>query len=115
MIFAILAGYTLVATGGLAIGALYGRSAGAAAAGIAHSISTRLAAVEHSVHLHPFGASAEHAAAMDHHACAIEKLAGAIEKHAAAVDDHGAATVAAAVECRAGAISLAAMPPEPKN
>jgi hypothetical protein len=114
MIFAILASYTLVATGGLAIGALYGRSAGAAAAGIAHSISSRLAAVEHSVHL-PFGASAQHAAAMEHHACAIEKLAGAIEKHAAAVDDHGAATVAAAVECRAGAISLAAMPPEPKN
>jgi hypothetical protein len=115
MIFAILAGYTLVATGGLAIGALYGRRAGAAAAAVTHSIHARLTALEHSVHAQPLDASAQHAAATDHHACAIEKIASAIEKHAAAVDEHGAATVAAAVECRAGAMSLASMPPEPKN
>jgi hypothetical protein len=115
MIFAIMAGYTLVAAGGLAIGALYGRRAGAAAAGVTHSIHTRLTALEQSVRVQPLEASAQHAAATDHHACAIEKLAGAIEKHAAAVDEHGAATVAAAVECRAGAMSLASMPPEPKN
>ena len=48
MIFAILAGYTLVATGGLAIGALYGRRAGAAAAAVTHSIHARLTALEHS-------------------------------------------------------------------
>jgi hypothetical protein len=115
MILAIFAGYTLVAAGGLAIGALYGQSVGTVAAGVTHSIHARLAAIEQSMRAQPLEASAQHAAATDHHACAIEKLAGAIEKHAAAVDDHGAATVAAAVECRAGAMSLASMPPEPKN
>jgi hypothetical protein len=69
-------------------------------------VEVRVALVEQRLAGNHGGAhpAAQHAAAVDHHAVAIEKLAGAIEKHAAAVDDHGAATVAAAVESRAGVV-----------
>jgi hypothetical protein len=115
MIFAIISGYIAAAVGGLVIGAMNGRRVGANDAAQAHSIRTRLDAVEYAMRAHLPPAGAQHAAATEHHASAIEKLAGAIEKHAAAVDDHGAATVAAAVESRATALGLAPLVPETKN
>jgi hypothetical protein len=115
MIFAIISGYIAAALGGLVIGAMNLRRAGALDAHQAHTIRTRLDAFEHALRAHLPETGAQHAAATDHHASAIEKLADAIEKHAAAVDEHGAATVAAAVESRSGSIALPPMLPESKN
>jgi len=106
MVYANLAGYVAVTLGGFVLGTIFGRKLVADVMRAMNAVEARLALLEHSVGaagknggFHP---TAQHAAAIDHHASAIAKLAGAIEKHAAAVDDHGAATVAAAVESRAG-------------
>jgi hypothetical protein len=122
MILAHITGMIAAALGGLAVGVVHGRRTGADDAQQAHSIQTRLAAFESAQHKDPGAFEANGAAAAAYQADAvgrlagsIEKLAEAIEKQAAAIDDHGAAIVAAAIECRSGAMTLAPMAPEPKN
>jgi len=106
MVYANLAGYVVVTLSGFVLGAIFGRKLVANAMTMMHSVEARMALVEQRLAGNHGGSNpaAQHAAAVDHHVSAIEKLAGAIEKHAAAVDDHGAATVAAAVESRAGVL-----------
>ncbi len=102
MISAELSSYAILAMGGFAAGAMFGRKLALEAAGALHALENRLGAMEHRmVEPRMHGASAP--AATDAHAAALTRLAGAIEKHAAAIDDHGAATVAAAVEGNAAA------------
>jgi len=102
MIYAELSGYAIMAMGGFAAGAIFGRKLGLEAAGALHALESRLVAMEHRV-VEPKMHSSSAAPAPDAHAAALTRLAGAIEKHAAAIDDHGAATVAAAVEGNAAA------------
>jgi len=102
-----VSGMAVLAAGGFAVGALYGRRLAADAMAVLRSLESRVAAMEHAVRGGAGTSAAMSSQVSGAHAAALEKLAGAIEKHAAAIDDHGAATVAAAVESSAGAAKAA--------
>src|SRR5580698_5490887 len=110
MVDANMAGYLVVAAGGLVLGTLFGSKVTTAMMSMMHGLEARMATVE-SIANAGRGATAsgheKHAAAIGAHAAAVAKLAEAIGKHAAAVDEHGAATVAAAVETHAATLAAA--------
>jgi hypothetical protein len=106
IIFANVAGYMVVAAGGLLIRTMFGGKFTAAVMSTVHGLEGRISTIEGAATASKATTvigTGKHAAAIEAHAAAVTKLAGAIEKHAAAVDEHGAATVAAAVESSAAA------------
>jgi hypothetical protein len=107
MVYANLAGYLMVAAGGLVLGTLFGSKLTSALMTSIHALESRISTVEGAALAHHTTVAAgSHAAAIQSHAVAVSRLAGAIEKHAAAVDEHGAATVAAAVETHTAALAV---------
>jgi len=107
MVYANLAGYLMVAAGGLVLGTLFGSKFTSAIMTSIHALESRISTIEGAALAGKTAvAPVAHAAAIHSHAVAVTKLAGAIEKHAAAVDEHGAATVAAAVEGHAAALAV---------
>jgi hypothetical protein len=108
MVYANMAGYLVVAAGGLMLGTLFGSKLTTAMMSMIHGLETRISTIEGAAGA---GKSAvadgteKHAAAIGAHAAAVSKLADAIGKHAVAVDEHGAATVAAAVEAHAATLA----------
>lgn len=111
MLYANLAGYLIVAGGGLVLGTLFGNKVTAAIMTMVHGLESRVSTIEGAVGSGRIGSassgSAQHAAAITAHAAAVTRLADAIGKHAQAVDEHGAATVAAAVEAHAAPMAAA--------
>jgi hypothetical protein len=78
-----IVGYVAVLVGGLMLGTLFGRSIMSDAGGIAHSLESRVTALETALHFTHSGAADPATAAIKSHAEATEKLAAAIEMHAA--------------------------------
>jgi methyl-accepting chemotaxis protein len=109
IIYANLAGYLTVASGGMIIGTLFGSRVHSSLNSMMRGLETRIAAVETAANavkaaaasaavVQPVHANNRQAEAIEAHTAAVNNLAGAIERHANAINNHGAATVAAAFE-----------------
>jgi len=110
MVYANMAGYLMVAAGGLVLGTLFGSKVTTAMMSMMHGLEARVSKIEGALGAGKAAAAGGHekqAAAIGAHAAAVAKLADAIGKHAEAVDEHGAATVAAAVETHAATLAAA--------